>query len=31
VANEMIILGRRVSYNDRSEEDDQGSTEDDLF
>ena len=31
VANEMIILGRRVSYNDRSEEDDQGSSEDDLF
>jgi single-strand DNA-binding protein len=31
VANEMIILGRRVNYNDRSEEDDQGSTEDDLF
>lgn len=31
VANEMIILGRRVSYNDRSEEDDRGSTEDDLF
>ena len=31
VANEMIILGRRVSYNDRSEEDHQGSTEDDLL
>ena len=31
VANEMIILGSRVNYNNRSEENNQGSTEDDLF
>ncbi len=31
VANEMIILGRRVSYNNYSEENDYGSTQDDRF
>ena len=31
VANEMIILGKRVSYNNYSEENKCGSTEDDLF
>jgi single-strand DNA-binding protein len=31
VANEMIILGKRVGYNNYSEENDYGSTEDDLF
>lgn len=31
VANEMIILGKRVSYNNYSEENKYGSTEDDLF
>jgi single-strand DNA-binding protein len=31
VANEMIILGRRVSYNNYSEENNYGSTQDDRF
>ncbi len=31
VANEMIILGKRVSYNNYSEENDYGSTQDDRF
>jgi single-strand DNA-binding protein len=31
VANEMIILGNRLGYNNRSEEGYHGSTEDDLF
>jgi single-strand DNA-binding protein len=31
VANEMIILGKRIGYNNYSEEKDYGSTEDDLF
>ncbi len=31
VANEMIILGRRVGYNNYSEGNDYSSTQDDLF
>lgn len=31
VANEMIILGNRVGYNNQSEESDYDSDEDDLF
>ncbi|GAB4543323.1 MAG: hypothetical protein Kow0063_36360 [Anaerolineae bacterium] len=31
VANEMIILGNRLGYNNQSEEVDYGSSEDDLF
>ena len=31
VANEMIILGKRVNYNSYSEENQYGSAEDDLF